>query len=113
MLVFWADWAGPGVALLERLDGLGRTARVIAVRLDCPTVPAGVDSVVGYESAVAVGDTVVELFEVEELPTVVILDRDGAEFARFVGYGPGLVSEIGSALGAFAPASGRQTEGEQ
>lgn len=113
VLVFWADWASPAIALLERLNDLDDAARVVAVRLDCPAAPAGADTAAGYEAAVAVGDTVVELFGVEELPTVVVFDRDGAVLARFVGYGPGLVADIRSALGSNVPAGGGQTEGDQ
>ncbi|MBN2536890.1 hypothetical protein JXB37_01290 [candidate division WOR-3 bacterium] len=113
VVVFWADWAAPAIALLERLNDLEDAARVVAVRLDCPAAPAGADTAAAYEPTVAVGDTVVELFGVEELPTVVVFDRDGAELARFVGYGPGLVADIRSALGADVPAGGGQTEGDQ
>jgi peroxiredoxin len=94
MLSFWATWCGECRSQLEGLAELygryeGAGFEVLAVSLDSDIddtseTAAGLD--VGFPVLHDAGGRVGELYSVDSVPLVVIVDRDGNVRERFEGY---------------------------
>jgi thiol-disulfide isomerase/thioredoxin len=103
LLFFWATWCGVCKRAVPELMALeNRTAiRVVAITDEQPEIVEGFldDYPPGFFRRVAI-DTArraSEAFEVEGLPTLVLVDEQGRVRWRGIGYTKGMVSEIDAA----------------
>lgn len=94
LLDFWATWCPPcrmSVPELEKLheEYAGKPLKVVGISMDQETdrVPAFVKKArVTYLVALGVSSTVAQDYQVEGLPTFVLIDKEGRVVRRWVGY---------------------------
>lgn len=101
MLSFWASWCGRCrsqleglVSLYDRYEGAG--FELLAISLDTSSAQAG-DTVSAIEIGFPVlhdpSGSVGELYEVDSMPRIVLIDRDGVVREVFEGYRRGREEE--------------------
>jgi peroxiredoxin len=94
LLGFWASWCGECRSQLESLAGLyrryaGSDLEMLGVSLDrerSQVIEAATALGVGFPALHDAGGEVGELYDVDKLPYVVLVDRDGLVRSEFTGY---------------------------
>ena len=101
ILAFWATWCAPCKRELPELDvwlTQQRNVEVLAVNLDEKIQPSGITKALrklDVSNLRGVQDNrLYTLFEIEAVPTLVLLDRHGVEQYRMIGYSPLTISEL-------------------
>lgn len=120
VLSFWASWCGPCEAELPALAGLyearGRDFEVLAVSLDQDEEDAAARAMaarLGLPFAVGRSREVGRAFEIEAMPTTVVLGPDGGLLHRAQGFGPQSMGELARVVdGALAPGAPGVVVGE-
>lgn len=99
---FWATWCGPCLASLPKLDraarGWGDRVATVAVNLDDGKKAADIFRTQGWRMTLAASDEeTATRYQVEALPHVVVIDRDGV--VRLVMRGGGAARAAEEAVG--------------
>jgi peroxiredoxin len=97
LINFWASWCGPcrqEMPLLERIDGRYKDAgfTVLGVNVEGKVEPArdvATKAGVTFPILVDEGQKVSELYDLESMPSSVVVDRDGVVAYVHRGYKPG------------------------
>ena len=105
-LDFWASWCEPcklSIPLIERYKASHPDALVISVDAGEPVATAS-----AYASRVKMKRVafdpemkVTEAFGVQVFPTMVVIDRDGKERAKWIGFNPAIESAMTNAAATF------------
>ena len=101
VLAFWATWCAPCKRELPELDIWAKQQTdvgVLAVNLDEKIQPSGITKALrklNVSTLKGVQDNQLDtLFQIEAIPTLVLLDRHGVEQYRMIGYSPLTISEL-------------------
>lgn len=102
LLNLWASWCGPCREEMPALDSLQRQMqdpRFVFVGLNDDVDPAAAQRFMqdhGFDFAVALGHGALkERFHVQGLPATILVDREGREVHRWIGYsGPAQIASI-------------------
>jgi peroxiredoxin len=97
LINFWASWCGPCIQEMPQLDKLAQKYQSLGVQVWGINVENDSTAAKAYLSKVAVGfpilfdleNQVSKAYQVEAMPTTVILDKDGQVRTVHRGYKPG------------------------
>lgn len=97
LINFWASWCGPCIQEMPQLDKLAEKYQPLGVQVWGVNVESDSSAAKAYLSKVSVGfpilldqdNSVSKAYQVEAMPTTVILDKDGKVRSVHRGYKPG------------------------
>ena len=97
ILDFWASWCGPCIQEMPALDKLAQKYQMLGVQVWGVNVENDSKAALAYLNKVPVGfpvlfdvdNSVSKAFQVEAMPTTVIIDKNGAVRSVHRGYQPG------------------------
>lgn len=97
LINFWASWCGPCIQEMPALDKLAQKYQMLGVQVWGVNVENDNKAALAYLNKVPVGfpvlfdvdNSVSKAFQVEAMPTTVIIDKNGAVRSVHRGYQPG------------------------
>ena len=98
LINFWASWCGPCIQEMPQLDKLAQKYQPLGVQVWGVNVESDSSAAKAYLNMVSVGfpiwldqdNAVSKAYQVEAMPTTVILDKDGQVRSVHRGYKPGV-----------------------